>query len=268
MTNESLPDESPPLNGTAAATMSPSIQNLAVALIAAQKELPTLFKDRVARTEKFSYAYIGLDIVMPAALKVLTAHGLGLVQTVGHDVQGGSTLTTMLIHESGEWVRDTQSLLLVKNDPQGQGSAITYARRYAVMSMLGLVAEEDDDGNAASRPAPGAAPKPPVRERAAASQPQSASPAAPPPPDAPLDNRPSTEAQHKTIHINVDKIWGEDKRAAYEWVKERCPRAAEASPTQLHFGELSMGEASALIKALFTERDRRQPAGGPQEATG
>ena len=277
MNEEQLP-EAPAVNGAAAATMSPSIQNLAVALVAAQTDLPKLAKDK--ENPFFHSKYAGLDTVLPAALKVLSAHGIALLQSVGQDGHGGSTLTTMLMHQSGEWVRDTQPLLLVKNDPQGQGSAITYARRYAVMSMLGLVAEEDDDGNAASRPRAAPRPQPPVRERTAASQPQSASPAAPPPrppirtasvatpPDAPLDNRPSTVAQHKTIHINVDKIWGEDKRTAYEWVKERCPRAAEASPTQLHFGELSMGEASALIKALFTERDRRQPAGGPQEATG
>src|SRR3990167_1618070 len=144
MNEEQLP-EAPAVNGAAAATMSPSIQNLAVALVAAQTDLPKLAKDK--ENPFFHSKYAGLDTVLPAALKVLSAHGIALLQSVGQDGHGGSTLTTMLMHQSGEWVRDTQPLLLVKNDPQGQGSAITYARRYAVMSMLGLVAEEDDDGN-------------------------------------------------------------------------------------------------------------------------
>ena len=129
---------------------SESIKNLAAALIAVQMELPPVTKDR--ENPYFHSKYVGLDTVMPAALKVLTAHGLGVVQSVGGDGNGGTTLTTMLLHESGEWLSDTQPLLLVKPDPQGQGSAITYGRRYAIMAMLGLVADDDDDGAAASPP--------------------------------------------------------------------------------------------------------------------
>jgi hypothetical protein len=136
-------------------TQSDSIVELAKAFIAAQGELEPVIKDKTARTEKFSYDYVGLDTVMPAALKVLNKHGLGVVQSVGNGAHDGSTtLTTMLIHASGEWIADTQPLLLVRPDPQGQGSAITYARRYGLMAMIGMVAEEDDDGAAASQPPP------------------------------------------------------------------------------------------------------------------
>ncbi len=133
-------------------SMSTSIKALFTAFIAVQAELPTIPKEKVAQTEKFSYSYADLATVMPAILQVLTKHELGLVQTVGQDGQGGTTLTTMLIHASGEWLSDTQTLLLTKQDSQGQGSAITYGRRYGVMSLLGLVAEDDDDGAAASQP--------------------------------------------------------------------------------------------------------------------
>ncbi len=85
---------------------------------------------------------------MPAALTLLNKHGLAVTQLVDNAVDAGS-LTTMLMHESGEWISATQPLLLAKADPQGQGSAITYARRYGLMSMLGIVAEDDDDANAA-----------------------------------------------------------------------------------------------------------------------
>jgi hypothetical protein len=63
----------------------------------------------------------------------------------------GPTLRYSLVHaESGEAVSDTMPLLLGKDDMQGFGSAVTYARRYALCAVLGLVADEDDDGNAAA----------------------------------------------------------------------------------------------------------------------
>jgi hypothetical protein len=59
-------------------------------------------------------------------------------------------IETMLLHESGEWVRNTLTLRPTKHDPQGVGSAITYGRRYGLQSLCG-VAPEDDDGNKASQ---------------------------------------------------------------------------------------------------------------------
>ena len=130
--------------------MSESVKEITLALIAAQSELPTIIKDKLAKGEKFSYKYVSLDTVMPEALKILNKNGMALVQTVGGADGSGTTLSTTILHSSGEWISDTQPLLLVKPDPQGQGSAITYARRYGLMAMLGLVADDDDDGEASS----------------------------------------------------------------------------------------------------------------------
>ena len=152
--------------------MSDSIKELAVALIAVQAELPTITKDKLVTGDKFSYSYVGLETVMPEALAILNKHGLALTQTPGTAEDGGTTLTTMLLHKSGEWLTDTQPLLLSKLDAQGQGSAITYARRYGVMAMLGIVAEEDDDGRDA-RQRPAASKKPAAKAKAPA-QPQPA----------------------------------------------------------------------------------------------
>lgn len=78
-------------------------------------------------------------------LPVLSSLGLVLVQSPS-SLDGEPALTTRLIHvETGEELSDTMPLMLAKDDPQGQGSAITYARRYALMSTLGLVADEDND---------------------------------------------------------------------------------------------------------------------------
>jgi len=72
------------------------------------------------------------------------------VQQVGGD---GQTITvhTTLIHTTGEWIRGSLTLTFTKPDPQAAGSAITYAKRYGLAGMVGIVAEDDDDGNAASR---------------------------------------------------------------------------------------------------------------------
>lgn len=128
---------------------SDSIKELGAALIAVQAEIVPMKKDK--ENPYFHSKYVGLDTVMPAALELLNKHGLAVTQMVDNGVDSGS-LTTMLIHSSGEWLSATQPLLLAQASPQGQGSAITYARRYSIMSMLGIVAEEDDDANAASAP--------------------------------------------------------------------------------------------------------------------
>lgn len=93
---------------------------------------------------------------MPPVLELLTKHGLvWITKPTLVPAQDGAllpALTYTLTHaESGHGISATMLLEQAKRDPQGQGSAITYARRYALMAVLGLVADEDDDGNASSR---------------------------------------------------------------------------------------------------------------------
>ena len=130
--------------------MSESIKALVPALIAMQGDIVPLKRDKT--NPFFKSSYVGLESVLPAALSVANKHDIAIIQTVGTAPDGATTLSTTLLHTSGEWLSDTQPLLLTKADPQGQGSAITYARRYGVMAALGIVGEEDDDGNAASPP--------------------------------------------------------------------------------------------------------------------
>jgi ERF superfamily len=127
------------------------VKNLAAALVAAQQSFPAIPKDAV--NPHFKNRFASLHTIVEKALPVLNENGLALMQfpTIA---EGQPALRTKLIHaESGESEEDTMLLSAVKNDPQGQGSALTYARRYAVLSILGLVADEDDDGAAASKPA-------------------------------------------------------------------------------------------------------------------
>jgi hypothetical protein len=70
-------------------------------------------------------------------------------------VDGGNehvNVETVLMHESGEWIKGTISLIPKADDPQSVGSALTYARRYSLSAILGVASEEDDDANAATQP--------------------------------------------------------------------------------------------------------------------
>jgi hypothetical protein len=127
---------------------SESIAALAKAMCAAQAELKNPPKDSVNPHYKSKYA--DLATVRDTVIPVLAKHGLSLLQ-LPSELGTDSALTTLLAHTSGEWVETTIRLRPVKNDPQGVGSALTYARRYALQSVAGVAAEDDDDGHAGSQ---------------------------------------------------------------------------------------------------------------------
>ena len=126
---------------------SENINELAQALLAVQKGMPKAKK--TADNPFFKSKYAPLDEVMPLALDTLSKHDIAVSQLVTH-IDNQSALETTLMHSSGQFISAVQPLVLDKNNPQGQGSAITYARRYAIMSAIGMVADEDDDGNKSS----------------------------------------------------------------------------------------------------------------------
>lgn len=126
--------------------MTGSIANLADALCKAQGEMEGAKK--TSNNPHFRSAYADLESVWDACREPLTKHGLAVIQSPMGDGDH-VVLETMLVHTSGEFIRRKLPIRPTKQDPQGVGSAITYARRYALMAMVGL-APEDDDGNAAS----------------------------------------------------------------------------------------------------------------------
>lgn len=125
------------------------IAKLAVALVAAQKELKPAIKNE--KNPFFKKNYADLSSVWDAVRKPLTDNGLSVVQLPGKSGDD-ITLTTMLLHTSGESISGTASARPTKQDPQGVGSCLTYLRRYGLSAMIGVVCDEDDDGNAASKP--------------------------------------------------------------------------------------------------------------------
>ena len=102
--------------------------------------------------------YAGLPEVVEACLPACHANGIGVLQVLGETIDGKMGITTRLLHTSGQWLEGYGSIPLPKQDPQGYGSASTYARRYHLAAMLGII-QEDDDGNAAEA-APKANPAP------------------------------------------------------------------------------------------------------------
>jgi hypothetical protein len=125
---------------------SESINEIAAALAKAQAVITGAVKDKT--NPHFKNDYADLASVWDACRKPLTDNGLSIAQTAATE-DGRVGVTTILMHASGQWISDTLVMKPTKDDPQGVGSCITYARRYALAAMVG-VAPEDDDGNAAS----------------------------------------------------------------------------------------------------------------------
>lgn len=130
---------------------SDTIASLAAALAKAQATMEGAIKGRANPAFKGT-KYADLSSVWEACREQLVTNGLSVVQFPGEMVDNRMQMTTQLCHESGEWMRATLSIPLSKVDAQGYGSAVTYARRYALAAVVG-VCPEDDDGNAASVPA-------------------------------------------------------------------------------------------------------------------
>lgn len=125
-----------------------SEQTIFKAVLALQADLKPTKKN--AENPYFKSKYTDLANLMKMLQPLLAKHKLGIVQFVTN-IDGQSGLKTILIHDSGVMLEaDPMPLLLPKNDPQAQGSAITYARRYSIQALLGIVADNDDDGNRAT----------------------------------------------------------------------------------------------------------------------
>ena len=128
---------------------SESIAKLAEAIAKAQSQMRPVKKDTI--NPFFGKKYADLASVWDS-MGPFFANGIAITQSAYTPERPGYVgIETQLTHISGEWKRERLELPVVKQDPQGFGSALTYCRRYSLM-MTGVVTEEDDDGNAASQP--------------------------------------------------------------------------------------------------------------------
>lgn len=137
-------------------TQSENIGELATALSKAQAEIHAAEKD--AKNPFFKSSYASLTSVWGAARGPLTKNGLCVIQTTTID-QGVMWLMTTLAHTSGQWIRGAYLLNPTKSDPQSLGACISYARRYALSSIVGITQEDDDAESAMDRQKTYAAPQ-------------------------------------------------------------------------------------------------------------
>jgi hypothetical protein len=138
-----------------------SMKTIATAFVKAQKEFAPALK--TSTNPHFRSKYVSLDGCIEAVLDALNNNGIGLIQST-HDCDNGVKIETVLIHESGETLSGgVLHVPAAKQDAQGYGSALTYARRYSLMATCGI-APEDDDGNLATERAGSVVKKPQTKE--------------------------------------------------------------------------------------------------------
>jgi hypothetical protein len=130
---------------------SESLVKFSPAFLKAQTAITFAAKD--ATNPHFKSKYADLESVIDAVKKSLNDNGIMFIQSFSPSESGKLSLTTRLMHESGEWIEDTLNMPLQKNDAQGYGSAATYSRRYALAAITGLY-QADDDGTEAVKPPP------------------------------------------------------------------------------------------------------------------
>lgn len=211
---------------------SATVAKLFAALVAAQAELKNPPKDSV--NPHFKSRFADLATVIDTVKPVLAKHKLGVVQ-LPCETEAGPSLATMIIHESGEYVRGVIALRPIKGDPQSTGAALTYARRYGLQAVLGITADDDDDGHHASRPA------------------QQQRQAAPPQQPRPAAKRPTND---ELKHLLTSRGWSW-KPAVH------AINAAEGTDyLESHLPDDIMTEHLARFCAHLRGLPEKQPAGG------
>lgn len=212
---------------------SESIAALATALAEAQGEIENATKN--SQNPHLKNRYADLAEILNTVRPVLSRHGLAVSQHPSF-ADNMVQVETILLHKSGEWMASTITTPVQKADPQGVGSAVTYARRYSLAAIVGL-SQEDDDGHAATKGKPGPAPQ----------QAQKPAPAPQPATPDPL----ITDTQRKHIMAIYGGTEREDRLAD---ANEILQKAKPGCPVVKSFSELTQRQADYLIARLEAMR--------------
>lgn len=121
------------------------LNELAGALAKAQAQIGTVKKDAKVNAGKYGYTYATLATVMESVTGPLSKHGLAVLQSLDQG-DGRVTVTTRILHTSGQWLEGDCVMPIGGGGAQAVGSAITYGRRYGLSALLGVVTDDDDDG--------------------------------------------------------------------------------------------------------------------------
>jgi hypothetical protein len=204
---------------------SPTFAKLAAALAKAQANYGDLKASQVADAEKYVYKYADLAAVLAAVRPALNAAGIALLQGVAMQRPQGSSglivlVETRLIDQSGEWLATTVKLPSGEVAPQKVGSLVSYLRRYALLAMVG-VAAEDDDGKEAQQAAP---PKPTAPPAPPKTQPATAKPVAAPKPvpaTPPAEERVEPRVIADPVREDGVRISAKDRGLLFKVAKEQ-----------------------------------------------
>jgi len=129
--------------------ISENKKELFAAISLAQAEFTTVHKN--ATNPHFKSKFAPLDTIIEMIRPIMAKHGLSVMQFT--DIaDSGIIVETVIAHSSGQHVSGLLAMPVVKQDPQGYGSALTYGRRYGLAAALGIVSDEDVDGNGPQKP--------------------------------------------------------------------------------------------------------------------
>jgi ERF superfamily len=126
---------------------SEDMGEVAKAFVAAQSDVKNLLKS--AENPHFRSQFVPLDAVVDHVREVFSTHGMAFIQANSYN-ENGICITTVAMHESGQWLSDGGLFMPADKNPQKFGSALTYARRYALMTFVGIAGDTDDDANIVS----------------------------------------------------------------------------------------------------------------------
>lgn len=128
---------------------SESITKINKALVEFHKQVKQPMKD--ANNPFFKSKYVPLENVVEAIDEVAPSLGLSFTQWASNDANGRVGVSTMLLHESGEYIEyDPVYMKADKETAQGAGALISYLKRYSLSAVFGITSDQDDDGNYAS----------------------------------------------------------------------------------------------------------------------
>ena len=185
----------------------------------------------------FRSKFADLAEVIATAKPVLAKHGLALTQLADGSARDGVTITTMLTHKSGQWIRSSLTMPLDKPTPQAVGSSISYARRYAAMAILGIAADDDDAETAEGRG------KGPQKQAASAQKPEQKS------------------AERKPAPAQSSAQAAQDGFDEYGLRKPKSPCPKFSDQAQKYAGKLwSEPDAAWLVAKNFAERGNQMTA--------
>lgn len=243
---------------------SENIANLAKALIIAHKAIDSSVVKNSTNVA-FASGYADLGAVIEAAKEHMNNAGIVIIQSPTlPDHQGNVSLTTRLIHETGEWMEDTCSTPMSFPDPQGFGSAVSYLRRYAFASMMCLY-QADDDGAQATG----------TRKGAAAAKPGAATPATPSVSVAaivPASAAPSKSGTARAAPIATDENGGDElspaiKKRVDAWLMTIKNASLERLETSRASAKTTFSDkAFTIVDKAFDERISALRAGNTELA--